>query len=163
MENNIKLTDKQSLHTIHKHLLGSDFKTFLNEEIKQIAKNSLHCSEISLSHFCLDGNELKMWHDDKQLKFMFTDNSKPSHYKEIVKIDNKNYIVTDKKFEDKLKCIAHDYPYHEKKTPAKMIATSWNLFVVLEYTFIKESKEKLPDYDEVERIIYRVLEYFKII
>lgn len=145
-------------------LLYADFKTFFGEEIKRIAKNSWHCQAIDMSHFCRDGNEFKMWHDGgfDQLKFMFTDNSKPLYYKEMVKIDEENYSVVDKKFEDKFKCVAYDYPYYEKIKPAKMEATSWNIFKVWEYTFVKESKQKLPDYDEVERIIYRALGCFKI-
>ena len=142
-------------------LLYADFKTFFGEEIKQIAKRSWHCQSISMSHFCRDGNELKMWHDG-QLKFMFTDNSKPLYYKEAVKIDDENYTVVDKKFEDKFKCVAYDYPYYEETKPTKMEATRWSLFKVWEYTFVKESKQKLPDYDEVEKIIYRALECFKI-
>lgn len=143
---------------------NTDFKTFFGEEIKKIAKNSWNSQSISMNHFCRDGNEFKMWHDGSsdQLKFMFTDNSKPLYYKEAVKIDDENYTVIDKKFEDKFKCVAYDYPYYEKITPSKMEATSWSMFNVLEYTFRKGQKQKLPDYDEVERLIYRALEFFKI-
>ena len=136
----------------------------LREEIKQIAKRSWHCQAISMNHFCRDGNEFRMWHDVgfDQLKFIFTDNSKPLHYKEAVKIDDENYIVIDKKFEDKFKYVAYNYPYYKKVTPAKMEATSWSMFKVWEYTFRKEQIQKLPDYDEVEKIIYRALECLKI-
>jgi hypothetical protein len=67
-------------------LLYADFKTFFGDEIKRIAKNSWNCQTIYMSHFCRDGNEFKMWQHNGQLKFMFTDNSKPLYYKEMVKI-----------------------------------------------------------------------------
>jgi len=134
-------------------------KKFFDEEIKHLSKNSWHCSNVSLSHFCKDGNELVMWHDVAydQIKFKFTDNSKPLYYKEFV-----DGNVVEKKFEDKIKCIAVKYPYYIKSTPAKLVATVWNLFNVFEYEYQKENIDKLPDYKEVERIIYKALEIFKI-
>lgn len=127
--------------------------------IKELAENSWLCSGISLSHFCKNGNELMMRHDvgGDQIKFRFIDNSKPLHYKEFV--DGK---IVDKKFEDKIKEVAYKYPYYEITTPEKMEATSWTLFKVLEYTKVKESTQRFPDYKEVENIISKALETFSI-
>jgi hypothetical protein len=135
----------------------------LGEEIKHIARNSWNCHEISLSHFCENGDGLTMYHNlsfDK-LKFMLTDNSKPLYYKEVVEIDDGHYAVIDKRFDDKFKYVFYNYPYYQKVTPSKIVS-SWNMFKGWEYEFIGKSEDKVPNYDEVERLIYCALEYFKI-
>ena len=43
-----------------------------------------------------------------------------------------------------------------------MVEDTVGIFGTGNYTFIKESIQKLPDYDEVESIIYKVLKSFKI-
>jgi hypothetical protein len=132
-----------------------------NEEIKKLARNSWAGLEVSLSYFLSGGNELTMTHSGGHLKFMFTNNSKPLHYKEAVKIDDENYTVADMVFEDKYKGISFKYPYIEEIKPARLVEDTVGLFGTGNYTFIKESKTLRPDYDEVERIISNVLEQFQ--
>lgn len=135
----------------------------IKQHISEISKKSLGCltTEVIKTNDFL----IEMWHDMTfdELKFRLTDNSKPLHYKQAVQIDEYNYKFIDKVFEDKVKMISYKYPYYETVTPARMIEDTVGLLGTGNYTLIKESKEKKPDYSEVENIIYKALDKFRAI
>lgn len=141
-----------------------NFERFWRNEIKHIAKKSFASNGVSFHEICPNNDQLRMWHDihSDQLIFKYTNNSKPYYYKDVEQIEDNTFKVVDKKFEEKYQAVNYDYPYIEEIIPAKMVASSWSLFNVWEYTMIKETKQKKPNFREVENIIYRALEVFKI-
>ena len=136
--------------------------TKIQEEIEYFASKAHLSQNVSLSSILTllnNKNELIMWHDvsTNELKFMYTDNSKPYHYLEFN--DDK---VVEKVFDDKNKCISFDFPLYEKIHPATLEATSFNMFCVFEYELQKEWKTKKPNILKIKNIIYETLKTFKI-
>jgi len=138
------------------------FKTEFGEEIRRIAKNTYYCSGISLKEFMNTKDDIKIYHDTK-LRFVFIDNSKPPFYYEMLELEDGNYSVVYKEFRDRFKYLDFDYPYREDVTPARLIQDTVGLFGTGDYTYHEKTVITLPDYEKVEKLIYRVLEEFNII
>lgn len=122
----------------------------MNIDILSIAKETYLCRNLSLSHLMNNGNDLEVTHNvgSSKLVFRYTDNSKPYYYKELVE-----NIIVDKEFTEKVKCISYDFPYYSVTEPAKMVASSYGLFCVHEYTLVKEHTEQIIDYIGISNLI----------
>lgn len=125
------------------------------DEIKQVANRSFLSLNTNLSHLCLNSNELLMSHSNDKLLFIFTDNSKPFYYKEYL-----DGVIVDKKFDEKYRKISYDYPYIETVSPTRLVEDMCGIFRTGNYTLIKSSKSREPNYGEVEKLIYKILEIF---
>jgi hypothetical protein len=145
-----------------------------NTEIKEIAKKSIWCFKtISLSHFLNNGNDLDVIITPNDILFSFTDNSKPYNYMEFVSDNESNVFnegenvpiheakIEHKVFEDKYKKVFYKYPYYEETVPARMVEDTCGIFRTGDYTFVKEHVNRIPDYEEVERIFYKTINMFK--
>ncbi len=134
------------------------FKNIFDDEIKHMAKHCILSLPISMNHFCNNGDELRMWYSNNQIRFIHIDNSKPHHYAQMV-----NDNVVYKKFKEKNRGISYDYPFIIRKNPAKIKPIARGLFITGEYILVKESEDRVPDYDRIESYIYDALRQFGII
>jgi hypothetical protein len=134
----------------------------ISSEIKRIAKESLNCSFISLSHFCNGEDKLYMTHLG-QLKFTLIDEIKPQYYNEILMISDNHWKLVEKENKYRELCIAYNYPYIEEKKPERWVAETCGAYLTGNYYFAESVSYKVPDYNEIERIIYEVLNKFKLL
>jgi hypothetical protein len=129
----------------------------MNIDILSIAKETYLCQNLSLSCLLNNENDLEVTHNvgSSKLVFKHTDNSKPYYYRELVDGE-----IIDKEFTEKVKCISYDFPYYTVTEPAKMVASSYGLFHVHEYTMVKEQTEQVVDYHAISALIREMIKLF---
>lgn len=131
----------------------------LSSEIKNIAQASFLAS-IPIYLESITNHDICIHSDPNKLHITWRDTSKPRHYKELQKMGD-NLMVVDKECNSTTR-VTFDYPYITDHHPERLVATEWNMFVVMEYTKVPASTSKRPDFRRVEELIYEALEILKV-